>query len=95
MDKERRRGFFSALKGEVVRGLSPARSRGKSLLPHARKTAAEDEAETPEVLAPYAAGQFVAHSGSLHPGGEALAPLMEGTEVAKDSMSGEVYVQRN
>jgi hypothetical protein len=31
MEKERKQGFFRALKEEVVRGLSPARSRGKTL----------------------------------------------------------------
>ncbi|PAN49029.1 hypothetical protein PAHAL_9G421000 [Panicum hallii] len=96
MEKERRQGFFSALKGEVVRGLSPARSRGKSLLPRARKTAAaEAEAAPPEELAPYAPEQFVAHSGSLRPGGEALAPLMEGPEVAEDDACGEESARRD
>ncbi|CAL5085427.1 unnamed protein product [Urochloa decumbens] len=33
MEKERKQGFFAALKEEVVRGLSPARSRGKSPAP--------------------------------------------------------------
>jgi hypothetical protein len=79
-----------------VRGLSPARSRGKSLLPRARKTAAaEAEAAPPEELAPYAPEQFVAHSGSLRPGGEALAPLMEGPEVAEDDACGEESARRD
>ncbi|CAN6306201.1 unnamed protein product [Urochloa humidicola] len=90
MEKERKQGFFSALKGEVVRGFSPARSRGKSsLLPRAaRKMAAAAEAAQPEELAAqYAADQFVPHSGSLRPGGEVLAPLMEGPEVSEDDAS--------
>ena len=94
MDKERRQGFFWVLKVEMVCGLSPGQVVGKLLLPCARKAAAT-AVEEPKELAPYAPDKFVAHSGSLHPGGEALVPLMEGTEVAKDSMSGEVYVQRN
>ncbi|OEL25797.1 hypothetical protein BAE44_0013186 [Dichanthelium oligosanthes] len=89
MEKERRQGFFSALKGEVVRGLSPARSRGKSsLLPRTRKTAAA-EAAPPEELAQYAPDPLVAHSGSIRPGGEVLAPLMEGPDVAEDDSFGE------
>ncbi|RCV44253.1 hypothetical protein SETIT_9G358700v2 [Setaria italica] len=96
MEKERRQGFFSALKGEVVRGLSPARSRGKSLLPRTRKTAAAAaEAPTPEELAQYAPEQFVAHSGSLRPGGEVLAPLMEGPEVSEDDAFGEESGRRD
>ncbi|CAN6289078.1 unnamed protein product [Urochloa humidicola] len=96
MEKERRQGFFSALKGEVVRGLSPARSRGKSLLPRStRKNAAE--AAPPEELAAaqYAPDQFVPHSGSLRPGGEALAPLMEGPEVSEDDAYGEESGRRD
>ncbi|CAL4923274.1 unnamed protein product [Urochloa decumbens] len=99
MEKERKQGFFSALKGEVVRGLSPARSRGKSsLLPRTRKmtAAAAAEAAPPEELAAqYAPDQFVPHSGSLRPGGEVLAPLMEGPEVSEDDASGEESGRRD
>ncbi|KAJ1296645.1 hypothetical protein BS78_01G318100 [Paspalum vaginatum] len=93
MEKERKQGFFSALKGEVVRGLSPARSRGKSLL---RKTAAAVEAAPPEELgAQYAPDPLVAHSGSLRPGGEVLAPLMEGPDVADDDAFAEESARRD
>ncbi|PWZ07050.1 hypothetical protein Zm00014a_014691 [Zea mays] len=85
MEKESKQGFFSALKGEVVRGLSPGRSRGKSLLlPRSRKTAAAEEVAPPEKLAQYAPDPLVTHSGSLRPAGEVLAPLMEGPDVAED-----------
>ncbi|XP_020399396.1 uncharacterized protein [Zea mays] len=85
MEKESKQGFFSALKGEVVRGLSPGRSRGKSLLlPRSRKTAAAEEVAPPEKLAQYAPDPLVTHSGSLRLAGEVLAPLMEGPDVAED-----------
>ncbi|WVZ57331.1 hypothetical protein U9M48_007729 [Paspalum notatum var. saurae] len=94
MEKERKPGFFSALRGEVVRGLSPARSRGKSLL---RKTAAE--ASAPEELglgAQYGPDPLVGHSGSLlRPGGEVLAPLMEGPDVADDDAFAEESGRRD
>jgi len=74
---ERKQGFFSALKDEVVRGLSPARSRAKSparssspmssLLRRRRK----HHAPPPEL--------FIARSGSLRPA-EALSPLKEGPD---------------
>ncbi|XP_062215313.1 uncharacterized protein LOC133915924 isoform X2 [Phragmites australis] len=84
---EKKQGFFSALKGEVVRGLSPARSRGKSparmLLPRSRKKAAtEAAAAPPDQLHQYMLDQPIAHSGSLRPGGVVLAPLMEGPDMA-------------
>ncbi|TVU46494.1 hypothetical protein EJB05_06034 [Eragrostis curvula] len=85
MEKQRKQGFFSALKGEVVRGLSPARSRGKSparmLLPRSRRTAAAEA--TPEQLDQYVPEQYIPHSGSLRPGGQFLAPLMEGPDMAE------------
>ncbi|CAD6211609.1 unnamed protein product [Miscanthus lutarioriparius] len=98
MEKERKQGFFSALKGEVVRGLSPARSRGKSLLlPRSRKTAAAEAvaAAPPEELAQYAPDPLVAHSGSLRPAGEVLAPLMEGPDVAEDDTFAEESGRRD
>ena len=74
---ERKQGFFSALKDEVVRGLSPARSRAKSparsaspmssLLRRRRK----HYAPPPEL--------FIVRSGSLKPA-EALLPLKEGPD---------------
>jgi hypothetical protein len=98
MEKERKQGFFSALKGEVVRGLSPARSRGKSLLlPRSRKTAAAEAVAVapPEELAQYAPDPLVAHSGSLRPAGEVLAPLMEGPDVAEDDTFAEESGRRD
>ncbi|TVU38129.1 hypothetical protein EJB05_11483 [Eragrostis curvula] len=95
MEKERKPGFFAALKEEVVRGLSPARSRGKSpapaaarsasparmLIPRRRKTPPPPPPE--KVLQQYLGEQLVARSGSLHPGGEALAPLIEGPDAER------------
>lgn len=87
MEKERKQGFFAALKEEVVRGLSPARSRGKSparsaspgrmLIPRRRK---EKQQQPPpeKLLQQYFAEPLISRSGSLRPGGEALAPLIEG-----------------
>lgn len=75
MDKKQ--GFFSSLKHEVVRGLSPARSRAKSparsvspmsgLLRRRRK----QQGPPPEL--------FMTRSGSLRPV-EALSPLKEGPD---------------
>ncbi|KAI4337028.1 hypothetical protein L6164_015489 [Bauhinia variegata] len=74
---ERKQGFFSALKEEVVRGLSPGRSRSKcparsaspasSLLRRRKK----HNAPPPEF--------WIARSGSLRPV-EALSPLKEGPD---------------
>lgn len=74
---ERKQGFFSSLKDEVVRGLSPARSRAKSparsaspmsgLLRRRRK----NQGVPPEL--------FMTRSGSLRPL-EALSPLKEGPD---------------
>lgn len=89
MEKERKQGFFAALKEEVVRGLSPARSRGKSparsaspgrmLIPRRRK---EKQQQPPpeKLLQQYFAEPLISRSGSLRPGGEALAPLIEGPD---------------
>ena len=96
MEKERKQGFFAALKEEVVRGLSPARTRGKSpaprsasparmLIPRRRKTPAAPPPPPPpeKVLEQYLGEQLVARSGSLRPGGEALAPLIEGPDAER------------
>ena len=74
---ERKQGFFSALKDEVVRGLSPARSRAKSPLRSSSPMSSllrrrrKHRAPPPEL--------FVARSGSLRPL-EALSPLKEGPD---------------
>lgn len=85
---EKKQGFFSALKEEVVRGLSPARSRAKSparsaspmsgLLRRRRK----QQGPPPEL--------FMTRSGSLRPL-EALSPLKEGPDGTdgEDSNRGE------
>ncbi|ONK59929.1 uncharacterized protein A4U43_C08F12400 [Asparagus officinalis] len=73
---EKKQGFFSALKDEVVRGLSPARSRRKS---HHQR--AHSLSGLPDPL--------ISRSGSLRPVGEALTPLMEGPD-GDDGVSGEM-----
>ncbi|CAA6657487.1 unnamed protein product [Spirodela intermedia] len=80
---EKKQGFFSALKEEVVRGLSPARSRARSpsrsaspmtglLRRRSRKSSAQ------QMLVQNFPEPLISRSGSLRPAGEALAPLMEG-----------------
>ncbi|KAJ0982088.1 hypothetical protein J5N97_010343 [Dioscorea zingiberensis] len=79
---ERKQGFFAALKEEVIRGLSPARSRAGSpvrsaspmrgLLNPLRRRGGRRHAALDSGLIP--------RSGSLRPGGEGLAPLMEGPD---------------
>ncbi|GLT98161.1 hypothetical protein SLE2022_156790 [Rubroshorea leprosula] len=78
---EKKQGFFAALKEEVVRGLSPSRSRPNSpartrspmsgLLRRKKSNHGSNVAQ-PEAL--------MARSGSLRPVGEALAPLIEGPD---------------
>lgn len=81
---ERKQGFFSALKEEVVRGLSPARSRAKSPARSASPMSSllrrrkKHHAPPPEL--------FVGRSGSLRPA-ETLSPLKEGP----DGTDGEDY----
>ncbi|KAJ1697444.1 hypothetical protein LUZ63_005956 [Rhynchospora breviuscula] len=93
---EKKPGFFSALKEEVKRGLSPARSRGKSparnsspsrsngsfsLIPRIKKSSKHHQSLV-QLSEP-----IIARSGSLRPVGEALAPLMEGPD---PDLSGEI-----
>lgn len=88
MDKERKQGFFAALKEEVVRGLSPARSRGKTparsasparmLIPRRRK--AQPPPPDKQQQQQYLPEQLIPRSGSLRPGGEVLEPLIEGPD---------------
>lgn len=95
---EKKQGFFSALKEEVKRGLSPARSRGKSparnsspsrpngsfsLIPRIKKSSKHHHHQTFDQLAE----PIIARSGSLRPVGEALAPLIEGPD---PDFSGEI-----
>ncbi|KAI5661170.1 hypothetical protein M9H77_20493 [Catharanthus roseus] len=79
---EKKQGFFSALKEEVVRGLSPARSRSKSparsaspmsgFLRRKKTSSSSNFVANPEPL--------IGRSGSLRPLGETLTPLMEGPD---------------
>lgn len=79
---ERKQGFFSALKEEVVRGLSPSRSRAKSpgrskspmsgLLRRKKHYNQNNYTANPD--------QLISRSGSLRPVGETLTPLMEGPD---------------
>ncbi|XP_078430307.1 glutamyl-tRNA (Gln) amidotransferase subunit A (DUF620) [Wolffia australiana] len=84
---EKKQGFFSALKEEVVRGLSPARTRNRTrtgspprapspmagLLRRRGSKSAAQPTRTQNSSEP-----LISRSGSLRPAGEALAPLMEG-----------------
>ncbi|XP_059647860.1 uncharacterized protein LOC132294132 [Cornus florida] len=77
---ERKQGFFSALREEVVRGLSPARSRenspARSVSPLSgllRRRKSHRYVASPEPL--------MARSGSFRPMGETLTPLMEGPDL--------------
>ncbi|PPS18102.1 hypothetical protein GOBAR_AA02473 [Gossypium barbadense] len=82
---EKKQGFFSALKQEVVRGLSPSRSRSSSPArarsPFAtllrRKKNNHNNYDGAYVAQPES---LIVRSGSLRPVGEALAPLMEGPD---------------
>ncbi|XP_073281402.1 uncharacterized protein [Primulina huaijiensis] len=75
---ERKQGFFSALRGEVVRGLSPGRSRtirspspsGSGLL---RRRRGSSNAGPPEML--------ISRLGSSRPGVDTLSPLREGPDM--------------
>ncbi|KAJ3673041.1 hypothetical protein LUZ60_006415 [Juncus effusus] len=95
---EKKQGFFSALKEEVKRGLSPARSRGKSPARHASPSRSfsiiprlKKGSKSNQSFDQFTAEPIIARSGSLRPVGEALAPLMEGPdqelhgEVGEDS----------
>ncbi|KAG6438104.1 hypothetical protein SASPL_103040 [Salvia splendens] len=76
---DRKQGFFSTLKDEVVRGLSPARSRrarspsrsASGLLRRRRRTSSLGP---PDI--------YMSRSGSFRPGPEALSPLREGPDPA-------------
>lgn len=72
---ERKQGFFSALKEEVVRGLSPGRSRGRS--PSPSRSGLRRRRKARHVGPPEA---FISRSGSLRPGMETLSPLREGPD---------------
>ncbi|XP_022922959.1 uncharacterized protein LOC111430784 [Cucurbita moschata] len=78
---EKKPSFFSVLKEEVIRGLSPSRSRAKSpartaspfsILLRRKKTQYANHGGIPQ--------QFIGRSGSFRPVGEALTPLVEGPD---------------
>ncbi|PKA49774.1 hypothetical protein AXF42_Ash004315 [Apostasia shenzhenica] len=101
---EKKQGFFSALKQEVVRGLSPAKSRSRSR--------SQSPARSPSPMVGFLVprrkkGQSSSHSlsnlpdplisrsGSFRPAGETLAPLMEGPDpYAADGFAGGSGVAR-
>lgn len=75
---ERKQGFFSALKEEVVRGLSPSKSRAKSpARSHSPMSGLLRRRKSRHVANP---DPLIARSGSLRPLGETLTPLMEGPD---------------
>ncbi|XP_047315807.1 uncharacterized protein LOC124919582 [Impatiens glandulifera] len=76
---EKKHGFFSALKEEVVRGLSPARSRAKS---PARSVSPLSGLLRRKNHHYHVSNQdqFISRSGSLRPVGETLTPLVEGPD---------------
>ena len=78
---ERKQGFFSALKEEVVRGLSPSRSRANSPARTGSPTIMSSllRRKKSHHAAQHEAA-LVARSGSLRPLGETLTPLMEGPD---------------
>lgn len=75
MDKEKRHRFFAALKEELLRGLSPARSRSRnftrSLSPVSALRRSRKDADLELMMV---------RSSSVRPPGEALAPLVEGPD---------------
>ncbi|XP_047338022.1 uncharacterized protein LOC124941719 [Impatiens glandulifera] len=77
---EKKQGFFSALKEEVVRGLSPARSRAKS--PARSASPISSFLRRKKNHHQYVANQeqLISRSGSLRPVGETLTPLVEGPD---------------
>ncbi|EYU37601.1 hypothetical protein ABFS82_02G041100 [Erythranthe guttata] len=79
---EKRQGFFSALKEEVVRGLSPARSRAKS----PGRSPSPMAGLFRRKLSSSSSDSLIPRSGSLRPGGETLTPLMEGPDPDGDEL---------
>ncbi|XP_022982239.1 uncharacterized protein LOC111481127 [Cucurbita maxima] len=75
---ERKQGFFSALKGEIVRGLSPGRSRPKSPARSASPMSSLLRRRKSHQMPPQP-NLLIERSGSLRPA-EALSPLKEGPD---------------
>ncbi|KAL4384352.1 hypothetical protein GQ457_15G014030 [Hibiscus cannabinus] len=80
MDKKQ--GFFSALKEEVVRGFSPSRSRSNSpaRAPSPMATLFRRNKNNHRVSYVPQPESSIVRSGSFRPVGEALAPVMEGPD---------------
>ncbi|KAL1812032.1 hypothetical protein ACET3Z_022097 [Daucus carota] len=79
MDKKQ--GFFSNLKDEVIRSLSPARSRSKSPGRLGSSGFLGRRKSSPNHSTFVNSDQFICRSGSLRPGlGETLTPLKEGPD---------------
>lgn len=79
---ERKQGFFSTLKDEVVRGLSPGRSRGRSPKPGRNRSGSPSSGLLRRRKSNQHVAQpepFISRSGSLRPL-EALSPLREGPD---------------
>uniref|UniRef100_A0A7N0ZVR6 Uncharacterized protein n=1 Tax=Kalanchoe fedtschenkoi TaxID=63787 RepID=A0A7N0ZVR6_KALFE len=77
---EKKQGFFSALKDEVVRGLSPAKSRDRGPSSRTQSPASGLMRRRTRSKQPASAAEaFVARSGSLRQA-EALSPLREGPD---------------
>ncbi|KAK4424241.1 hypothetical protein Salat_1617500 [Sesamum alatum] len=74
---EKKQGFFSALKEEMVRGFSPARSRSKS---PGRSSSPMSGLLRRKKVSTSNAEHLIVRSGSLRPVGETLTPLMEGPD---------------
>ncbi|MBA0556998.1 hypothetical protein Golob_027057 [Gossypium lobatum] len=80
---EKKQGFLSALKEDIVRGLSPSRSRSNSsarplsLMSTTLRRNKDNHHGGAHVVQPE---PLMARSGTVRPVGEALSPLMEGPE---------------
>ncbi|KAL5706980.1 hypothetical protein ACHQM5_025084 [Ranunculus cassubicifolius] len=74
---ERKQGFFSSLREDVVRALSPAKSRNRSPARSASPMSGLLRRRKQYVANPE---PLIVRSGSLRPVGETLTPLMEGPD---------------
>ncbi|KAK7283266.1 hypothetical protein RIF29_12673 [Crotalaria pallida] len=77
--ERKQQGFFSALKDEVVRGFSPARSRSSSPMSSLLRRRKKHNAPPLD--------SFIARSGSLRPVAETLSPLREGPDEEESANS--------
>lgn len=77
---EKKQGFFSALKEEVVRGLSPSRSRSRSTSPARTGSPISGIFTRKKHHSNQTPDSSLARSGGLRPLGETLTPLIEGPD---------------